>query len=158
MSGRARRGVIDLAHGRVQTPVFMPVGTQASVKTVRNSDLERDDWRMILANTYHLYLRPGVEVITEAGGLHRFMSWERNILTDSGGFQLFSLSRLRKRSEEGYHFQSHIDGSTHLLTPEKVMELQQAFGSDVMMVLDECLEQPSGRARTEDDRQVGRAS
>lgn len=148
MSGRARRGVIDLAHGKVQTPAFMPVGTQASVKTVRNSDLERDDWRIILANTYHLYLRPGVEVIAEAGGLHRFMSWDRNILTDSGGFQLFSLSRLRKRSEEGYHFQSHIDGSAHLLTPEKVVELQQAFGSDVMMVLDECLEQPSGRTRT----------
>lgn len=148
MSGRARRGVIDLTHGKVQTPAFMPVGTQASVKTVRNSDLERDDWRIILANTYHLYLRPGVEVISEAGGLHRFMSWDRNILTDSGGFQLFSLSRLRKRSEEGYHFQSHIDGSAHLLTPEKVVELQQAFGSDVMMVLDECLEQPSGRTRT----------
>lgn len=139
-----------MAHGRVETPVFMPVGTQASVKTVRNSDLLRDDWKMILANTYHLYLRPGEEVLAGSGGLHGFMSWDRNILTDSGGFQLFSLSGLRRRSEDGYHFQSHIDGSSHLLTPEKVVELQQVFGSDVMMVLDECLEQPSDRTRTEE--------
>jgi queuine tRNA-ribosyltransferase len=141
---------LTLAHGRVETPVFMPVGTQASVKTVRSSDLLRDDWKVILGNTYHLYLRPGVDVIGKAGGLHAFMSWDRNILTDSGGFQLFSLSRLRKRSEDGYRFQSHIDGSSHLLTPEKVMELQTVFGSDVMMVLDECLEQPSDRVRTEE--------
>jgi queuine tRNA-ribosyltransferase len=141
---------MTLAHGRVETPVFMPVGTQASVKTVRTSDLIRDDWKMILGNTYHLYLRPGEEVIAEAGGLHDFMSWNRNILTDSGGFQLFSLSRLRRRSEDGYHFQSHIDGSSHLLTPERVVELQVTFGSDVMMVLDECLEQPSDRSRTEE--------
>ncbi len=132
----------------------MPVGTQASVKTVRNSDLLRDDWRIILANTYHLYLRPGIEVIESAGGLHGFMSWDRNILTDSGGFQLFSLSELRKRSEEGYRFQSHIDGSTHLLTPEMVVELQKAFGSDIMMILDECLEQPSDRARTEESLEL----
>jgi len=150
LSGKARRGVIRLAHGEVETPAFMPVGTQASVKTARNSDLLKDGWRMILANTYHLYLRPGADVISEAGGLHRFMSWDRNILTDSGGFQLFSLSRLRRRSEEGYSFQSHIDGSSHLLTPEKVVELQLAFGSDVMMVLDECLEQPTRRERTEE--------
>jgi queuine tRNA-ribosyltransferase len=128
----------------------MPVGTQASVKTVRNSDLLEDNWQIILGNTYHLYLRPGPEVIENAGGLHAFMSWDRNILTDSGGFQLFSLSQLRKRSEEGYHFQSHIDGSSHLLTPEKVINLQKIFGSDIMMVLDECLEQPSDRARTEE--------
>jgi queuine tRNA-ribosyltransferase len=142
--------VIKLAHGEVETPVFMPVGTQASVKTVRNSDLISDGWSIILGNTYHLYLRPGQEVIGNSGGLHSFMSWDRNILTDSGGFQLFSLSRLRRRSEEGYHFQSHIDGSSHLLTPEKVVELQKTFGSDVMMVLDECLEQPSDRTRTEE--------
>jgi len=128
----------------------MPVGTQASVKTVRNSDLLENNWQIILGNTYHLYLRPGADVIGNAGGLHRFMSWNRNILTDSGGFQLFSLSKLRKRSEEGYHFQSHIDGSSHLLTPELVIELQRTFGSDVMMVLDECLEQPSTRSRTEE--------
>lgn len=128
----------------------MPVGTQASVKTARVSDLVDDGWQMILANTYHLYLRPGVDVIESSGGLHSFMSWKGNILTDSGGFQLFSLSQLRKRSEEGYLFQSHIDGSSHLLTPELVVELQTRFGSDVMMVLDECLAQPSDRARTEE--------
>jgi len=128
----------------------MPVGTQGTVKTVRNSDLMNDNWQIILGNTYHLYLRPGAEVISDAGGLHKFMSWDRNILTDSGGFQIFSLSQLRKRSEEGYHFQSHIDGSSHLLSPEKVIELQKIFRSDIMMVLDECLEQPSDRARTEE--------
>jgi len=132
----------------------MPVGTQASVKTARNSDLLKDGWKIILGNTYHLYLRPGAETIGSAGGLHEFMSWDRNILTDSGGFQLFSLSKLRKRSEEGYHFQSHIDGSSHLLTPEKVVELQRIFRSDVMMVLDECLEQPSRRPRTEESLQL----
>lgn len=132
----------------------MPVGTQGSVKTIRVSDLHKDGWGIILANTYHLYLRPGLEVIEAAGGLHGFMSWSGNILTDSGGFQLFSLSELRKRSEEGYRFQSHIDGSAHLLTPEKVIDLQRRFGSDVMMVLDECLEQPSGRTRTEESLEV----
>lgn len=146
--------MLNLAHGRVETPVFMPVGTQAAVKTVRRDDLLRDGWEMLLANTYHLYLRPGVEVIQNAGGLHSFMSWDRNILTDSGGFQLYSLSRLRKRSEEGYSFQSHVDGSSHLLTPERVIELQAAFGSDVMMVLDECLEQPSDRERTEESLEL----
>ena len=146
--------MLNLAHGTVETPAFMPVGTQASVKTVRNSDLLQDNWEIILSNTYHLYLRPGAAVIEEAGGLHKFMSWDRNILTDSGGFQLFSLSELRKRSEEGYHFQSHIDGSSHLLTPEKVMELQMIFGSDIMMVLDECLEQPSDRDRTEESLDI----
>jgi len=146
----ARRGTLHLAHGDVETPVFMPVGTQASVKTVRNRDLEEDGYNLILGNTYHLYLRPGADVIADAGGLHSFMSWESNILTDSGGFQLYSLSGFRKRSEEGYSFQSHIDGSSHILTPEKVVELQTAFGSDVMMVLDECLELPSDRSRTEE--------
>jgi queuine tRNA-ribosyltransferase len=148
--GTARRGTLHLAHGDVETPVFMPVGTQASVKTVRNRDLEEDGYNLILCNTYHLYLRPGDNVISAAGGLHSFMSWESNILTDSGGFQLFSLSELRKRSENGYSFQSHIDGSSHILTPEKVVELQTAFGSDVMMILDECLELPSDRHRTEE--------
>jgi len=126
----------------------MPVGTQATVKTVRNADLREDGYKIILANTYHLYLRPGLDLIGKAGGLHSFMNWDRNILTDSGGFQLFSLSSLRKVTEEGYSFQSHIDGSSHILTPEKVVEAQTVFGSDVMMILDECLEQPSEETRT----------
>jgi queuine tRNA-ribosyltransferase len=160
--GQARKGLLNLAHGTVETPVFMPVGTQGSVKTVRGSDLEQSDYRLILANTYHLYLRPGEDVISAAGGLHGFMGWDGNILTDSGGFQLFSLSFLRKRSEAGYEFQSHVDGSRHILTPEKVMHLQQVFGSDIMMVLDECLEQPSTRERTRESldltlRWAGRA-
>lgn len=148
VSGGARLGRLHLAHGDVETPVFMPVGTQGTVKTVRAADLEQSDYRLILANTYHLYLRPGVDVVAGAGGLHSFSGWDGNILTDSGGFQIYSLSHLKKSSEEGYEFQSHIDGSRHLLTPEAVMEMQQAFGSDVMMVLDECLEQPSSREKT----------
>lgn len=149
VSGKARTGTLELAHGRVETPVFMPVGTQGTVKTVRNSDLEEDGYGIILGNTYHLYLRPGLELIRSAGGLHSFMNWKGNILTDSGGFQLFSLSSLRKVTEEGYSFQSHIDGSSHILTPETVVEAQKIFGSDIMMVLDECLEQPSSRSDTE---------
>lgn len=128
----------------------MPVGTQGTVKTVRNSDLQADGYSIILGNTYHLYLRPGLQLIEQAGGLHSFMNWNGNILTDSGGFQLFSLSSLRKVTEEGYSFQSHIDGSSHILTPESVIQAQEVFGSDVMMVLDECLEQPSGEKLTED--------
>lgn len=148
-SGKARSGVLQLLHGEVETPVFMPVGTQGTVKTVRNSDLKADGYNIILGNTYHLYLRPGLELLEKAGGLHSFMNWKGNILTDSGGFQLFSLSSLRKVTEEGYNFQSHIDGSSHILTPESVIEAQRIFGSDVMMVLDECLEQPSGEKLTE---------
>jgi len=150
VSGRARRGTLRLAHGTVETPAFMPVGTQGTVKTVRASDLEDSEYTLILANTYHLYLRPGVDVVAAAGGLHAFMGWDRNILTDSGGFQLFSLAMLRRRSEEGYEFASHVDGSRHLLTPRKVVELQTAFGSDVMMVLDECLGKPGDRSRAEE--------
>jgi queuine tRNA-ribosyltransferase len=149
-SGKARLGTLNLAHGKLETPAFMPVGTQATVKTVRNSDLEADGYTMILGNTYHLYLRPGLEVIRKAGGLHSFMNWKGNILTDSGGFQLFSLAALRKVTEEGYNFQSHIDGSKHILTPENVIHAQTVFGSDVMMVLDECLEQPSEEAITQE--------
>jgi queuine tRNA-ribosyltransferase len=122
ISGKARTGTLHLAHGQVETPVFMPVGTQATVKTVRNSDLENDGYGIILGNTYHLYLRPGLDLMKKAGGLHSFMNWNGNILTDSGGFQLFSLSSLRKVTEEGYNFQSHIDGSSHILTPEKVID------------------------------------
>lgn len=139
----ARAGRLHTAHGIVETPVFMPVGTQATVKGVPQRDLAGDlDARIILGNTYHLYLRPGHEVIRKLGGLHRFMHWDRALLTDSGGFQVFSLSDLRKVTDEGVRFQSHLDGSTHWFTPESTVDIQLALGSDVMMVLDECLEYP----------------
>lgn len=139
---RARRGIIRTAHGIVETPVFMPVGTQGSVKSLTPHDLIEEDCRIILGNTYHLYLRPGHERIARLGGLHRFMGWERAILTDSGGYQVFSLARIRRIEDEGVEFQSHIDGSRHFLTPEKVMEIQNALGSDIAMVLDECTPYP----------------
>jgi queuine tRNA-ribosyltransferase len=140
----ARAGLIHTAHGIVETPVFMPVGTQATVKGVMQSDLAGElDAKIILANTYHLFLRPGHEVIRELGGLHRFMSWPRAILTDSGGFQVFSLSDLRKISEEGVLFRSHLDGDAHMFTPESTVDVQLALGSDIMMPLDECLEYPA---------------
>jgi queuine tRNA-ribosyltransferase len=130
-------------HGIVETPVFIPVGTQATVKSLTPEELCELGVQMVLANTYHLYLRPGHDVISELGGLHRFMHWDRALLTDSGGYQVFSLSKLSKISNEGVTFQSHLDGSTHLLTPEKAMEIQQALGSDVMMCLDECTPYPA---------------
>ena len=135
----ARAGVITTAHGEIMTPIFMPVGTVGSVKAVHMSEL-RDDIKaqIILGNTYHLYLRPGMDIIEKAGGLHKFNSWERPILTDSGGFQVFSLSENRKLKEEGVTFRSHIDGSKHLFTPEKVVDIQRSIGSDIMMALDEC--------------------
>lgn len=136
--GPARRGALVTAHGVIQTPAFMPVGTQATVKSLDPDDLRHIDARIILGNTYHLYLRPGDELIARLGGLHRFMDWDRPILTDSGGFQVFSLAGLRTISEEGVTFQSHIDGSRHLFTPEKVVAIQRNLGSDIMMVLDEC--------------------
>ncbi|MGC8718587.1 MAG: tRNA guanosine(34) transglycosylase Tgt [Thermodesulforhabdaceae bacterium] len=139
---RARRGIIRTAHGIVETPVFMPVGTQGSVKSLTPHDLIEEDCRIILGNTYHLYLRPGHERIARLGGLHRFMGWERAILTDSGGYQVFSLARIRRIEDGGVEFQSHIDGSRHFLTPEKVMEIQNALGSDIAMVLDECTPYP----------------
>ena len=141
--GRARAGLLRLPHGEVPTPVFMPVGTRASVKTLDGRDLDDLDVPILLGNTYHLYLRPGVDVLTAAGGLHGFMKWNRPILTDSGGFQIFSLGDLRKLREEGAEFRSHLDGSKHLFTPESVVGIQRALGSDVMMQLDEC---PDGRA------------
>ncbi|MDX9897964.1 MAG: tRNA guanosine(34) transglycosylase Tgt [Spirochaetia bacterium] len=134
----ARTGYIDLPHGRVQTPVFMPVGTNATVKAVSKDTLSDIGFEITLANTYHLYLRPGHELIREAGGLHGFTGWRGNFLTDSGGFQVFSLSKLRKISDEGVKFQSHIDGSTHFLSPELVVDIQTAFSSDVFMQLDVC--------------------
>ena len=135
----ARAGVITTDHGTIETPIFMPVGTVGSVKAVHMHEL-RDDIKaqIILGNTYHLYLRPGMEIIEQAGGLHKFNGWERPILTDSGGFQVFSLSANRKLKEEGAYFRSHIDGSKHLFTPEKVVDIQRSIGSDIMMALDEC--------------------
>jgi queuine tRNA-ribosyltransferase len=134
----ARTGTLELAHGRVETPAFMPVGTNATVKAMTNEALEEIGVRLILANAYHLYLRPGPEVIGRAGGLHAFMSWRRNLLTDSGGFQIFSLASLRKIEEEGVSFRSHLDGSTRYLRPEDVVEFQGLLGSDVLMPLDIC--------------------
>ena len=136
--GLARRGSLATAHGVVQTPAFMPVGTVGSVKAICPQDLRDVSAQIILGNTYHLYLRPGDELVARMGGLHRFMGWERPILTDSGGFQVFSLEGLRKITEEGVAFASHIDGSRHLFTPEKVVSIQRNLGSDIMMVLDEC--------------------
>ena len=136
---KARAGVITTDHGEIMTPIFMPVGTVGSVKAVHMSEL-RDDIKaqIILGNTYHLYLRPGMDIIEKAGGLHKFNSWDHPILTDSGGFQVFSLSENRKLREEGVTFRSHIDGSKHLFTPEKVVDIQRSIGSDIMMALDEC--------------------
>lgn len=136
--GNARTGEIKTPHGTIRTPVFMPVGTQATVKTMTREELEEIGSQIILGNTYHLYLRPGDELIDEFGGLHTFMNWERPILTDSGGFQVFSLGDLRKIKEEGAYFSSHIDGSRHFLSPEKSIEIQNNLGSDIIMALDEC--------------------
>ncbi len=137
--GKARTGVITTDHGKIRTPVFMPVGTLGSVKAVSQQQLkEQVDPHIILGNTYHLYLKPGMETMESAGGLHRFMNWDRPVLTDSGGFQVFSLSGSRKISEEGVVFQSHIDGSRHLFTPEKVMDIERTIGGDIMMAFDEC--------------------
>ncbi len=134
----ARRGRLTTAHGSVETPVFMPCGTQATVKTLDPRDLHGEGFELILCNTYHLYLRPGQETIRALGGLHAFMGWDRGILTDSGGYQVLSLATLRKITEEGVRFQSHLDGSSHILTPEKVVEVQRTLGVDIMMALDEC--------------------
>lgn len=146
----ARRGVVHTPHGDIQTPVFMPVGTQAAVKAMRPEQVRDMGAEIILSNTYHLYLRPGHELIREAGGLHKFMNWNRAILTDSGGFQVFSLGKLRKITEEGVRFQSHIDGSRHILTPEKAIEIQEALGSDIMMAFDECAPYPADHSYIED--------
>lgn len=147
---RARLGKLETAHGVVDTPCFMPVGTQATVKTLSNQDLLDAGTEIILSNTYHLYLRPGIEVIKETGGLHKFMGWNKPILTDSGGFQVFSLATLMKVKDDGVEFSSHIDGSKHFLTPEKVIELQHGFGSDIMMPLDEPVSYPASRAKAEE--------
>src|SRR5258707_3242430 len=145
----ARRGGLTTPHGTVETPFFMPVGTQATVKGLTQEALEDLGSEIILANAYHLYLRPGNEVVRKLGGLHNFMSWPRAILTDSGGFQVFSLSELCKITDEGVRFRSHLDGSEHLLTPERAAEIQLALGSDIAMVLDECIETPAPREKAE---------
>ncbi len=143
----ARAGIIHTDHGDIPTPIFMPVGTQGTVKAVHQHELRDDiNAKIILGNTYHLYLRPGMNIIEKAGGLHKFNGWERPILTDSGGFQVFSLSSNRKLKEEGAYFRSHIDGSKHLFTPEKVVDIQRSIGSDIMMALDECPPGTSDRA------------
>lgn len=141
----ARLGRLHTPHGTIETPIFMPVGTQATVKSMTPEELNEIGAQIILSNTYHLYLRPGHELIKKAGGLHNFMKWDKPILTDSGGFQVFSLGPLRKITEEGVEFRSHIDGSKHMLTPEKAMEIQMALGSDIMMAFDECAPYPADR-------------
>jgi queuine tRNA-ribosyltransferase len=146
-SGTARVGRLTTPHGVVETPVFMPVGTLASVKSVPQDILEELGVQILLGNTYHLYLRPGVKQVRQLGGLHRFMAWPRAILTDSGGFQVFSLNELRQVTEEGVRFRSHLDGSSHFLTPESAMEAQIGLGADIIMAFDECTEHPAARER-----------
>ena len=146
-TGPARLGKLITPHSVIETPVFMPVGTAGTVKGVPQDLLEEIGFQILLGNTYHLYLRPGVELVRRRGGLHRFMSWGRSILTDSGGFQVFSLSELRKVTEEGVTFRSHLDGSSHFLSPEKSMEIQIGLGADIIMAFDECTEYPADAAR-----------
>ena len=145
----ARRGLLSTPHGVIETPFFLPVGTAATVKALTQEALETLGAKIILANTYHLYLRPGHALIRKLGGLHSFMSWRGAILTDSGGYQVFSLADLRKITDDGVRFRSHLDGSEHLLTPEKAAEIQLALGSDIAMVLDECIETPAPRSVAE---------
>lgn len=152
--GAARAGKLITPHGEVETPVFMPVGTLASVKGVPQDVLEELGVEILLGNTYHLFLRPGVETVRQMGGLHRFMSWDRAILTDSGGFQVFSLNDLRKVSEAGVAFRSHLDGSAHFLSPEKAMEIQIGLGADIIMAFDECTEYPAGEKRVRDSMEM----
>ena len=140
---RARAGLLHTPHGVIETPIFMPVGTGGTVKGMTQDELEALGVQILLGNTYHLYLRPGHELIREAGGLHRFMSWPHPILTDSGGFQVMSLKSLGRVTEDGVWFRSHLDGSSHFLSPERAVEIQLALGSDIMMCLDECVEYPA---------------
>ncbi|MFH1442288.1 MAG: tRNA guanosine(34) transglycosylase Tgt [Candidatus Omnitrophota bacterium] len=142
---KARLGRVVTAHGEIDTPVFMPVGTQGVVKTLSPLEIEQAGAQIMLSNAYHLFLRPGTELIKKAGGLHKFISWKKPILTDSGGYQVFSLAVLRKINDEGVEFQSHIDGKKHFLTPERVVQIQRDFGSDIMMPLDECVQYPCAR-------------
>ena len=139
----ARRGIVHTPHGDIQTPIFMPVGTQATVKSMTVEELKENGAQIILSNTYHLYLRPGEKLVKKAGGLHNFMRWDRPILTDSGGFQVFSLSELRNITEDGVEFKSHLDGSKHFFSPEKVMQIEEDLGADIIMAFDECCPYPS---------------
>jgi queuine tRNA-ribosyltransferase len=152
--GAARRGRLSTPHAEIEAPVFMPVGTVASVKAISQDILEDLGAQVILGNTYHLYLRPGVDTVRRLGGLHGFMSWNRAILTDSGGFQVFSLSELRKLSEEGVTFRSHLDGSSHFFSPESAMEAQIGLGADIIMVFDECTEYPADQARVRESMEL----
>src|SRR5713226_6288095 len=154
MCGEARAGRLITPHGEVETPVFMPCGTLGSVKGVPQEILEELGVEILLGNTYHLYLRPGAAQVRQLGGLHKFMAWERSLLTDSGGFQVFSLSQLRKVSEAGVEFRSHLDGSTHLFTPESTMEAQISLGADIVMAFDECTEYPAERGRAQQSMEL----
>jgi len=145
--GGARAGLLKTPHYQVQTPAFMPVGTQGTVKAMSPEELKELGYELILANAYHLYLRPGSRLIAQLGGLHKFINWERAILTDSGGFQVYSLAELRKITDEGVEFRSHIDGSKHFFSPEKVMEIQQELGADLIMPLDDCPPYPADESR-----------
>jgi queuine tRNA-ribosyltransferase len=153
-SGQARAGEVHTEHGVIKTPIFMPVGTRASVKSLWQEDLEELEAQIILGNTYHLFLRPGHELIERMGGLHKWMTWDRPILTDSGGFQVFSLSDLNKVTEGGVRFQSHIDGSYHMLSPEKSMEIQKSLGSDIVMIFDECPKLPATKDRLRESMEL----
>ena len=144
-STQARTGLLQTLHGDIETPVFMPVGTLGTVKSLSKEELLELGAKIILANTYHLYLRPGIEIIDLFSGLHEFMNWDKPILTDSGGFQVYSLAKLSKITEKGYAFQSHIDGSNHVLTPEKAVDIQQHLNSDILMCLDQCIKYPASR-------------
>src|ERR1051325_1448141 len=152
---RARRGRLHTAHGVVETPIFMPVGTQATVKSMTPDQLRELGVEILLCNSYHLFLRPGHETVARLGGLHGFMAWDRPILTDSGGYQVFSLSSLRDINDDGVRFQSHLDGSSHFLSPEKAVDIQTALGSDIMMILDDCLAYPADHV--EADRSMKRS-
>jgi len=145
--GKARAGTLIIRGQQIETPAFMPVGTQATVKAITTGELKEIGYSLILANTYHLHLRPGDRIVHDLGGLHSFMNWDRAILTDSGGFQIFSLAKLNQISENGVHFQNHLDGAKTLLTPEKAIEIQENLNSDIMMVLDECLEIPVNKEK-----------
>ena len=142
-STNARAGIIETTRGKIETPVFMPVGTQGTVKALSPEDLTDAGAQIILSNTYHLYLRPGHETVNKLGGLHKFMNWSRPVLTDSGGYQVYSLAKLRKITEDGVTFQSHIDGSRHFLGPRESMAIQKALGSDIVMAFDECAPYPA---------------
>lgn len=153
-SSKARAGVLVTAHGEVRTPCFMPVGTQATIKALSSEEVRASGAEMIMANAYHLYLRPGGDVLKKCGGLHKFMAWDGPIMTDSGGYQIFSLAVLSKVKKEGVRFKSHIDGSKHFMTPEKIIEFQGLLGSDIMMPLDECLHYPVARNNVEESLKI----